>query len=177
MGSLLKVLYLDFDGVLHHEDVWFMHGCAPWFGTPGAWRMFEHAHLLVKALEPYPDVKIVLSTTWVKKRGFGRSRKRLPDALRPRVIGATYHSQMAYGMSMYWNPGYSCPWMQMTRGAQVHSDIGRRRPDAWVAVDDCHDGWRDLSHVVLTNEVLGISDPAVYSDLEAKLEAHFGERD
>ena len=49
---------------------------------------------LIEALAPYPNVKIVLSTNWVRVRGFTRVRRALPEALRARVIGATWHSGM-----------------------------------------------------------------------------------
>ncbi len=60
------VLYLDFDGVLHHEAV----ECSPTkglcFNAEQARLgpvLFQHAPLLVDLLDPHPDIWIVLSTS------------------------------------------------------------------------------------------------------------------
>ena len=54
--------------------------------------LFEYAERLEGRLRHYPDVQIVLPTSWVRVKGFNHSRKRLPADLRERVIGATWHS-------------------------------------------------------------------------------------
>lgn len=57
--------------------------------------MFEHAPLLVALLAPYPDMRIVLSTSWVRVLGSMRKvARRLPPVLRARVVGATVHGDM-----------------------------------------------------------------------------------
>jgi hypothetical protein len=61
-----RVLYLDFDGVLHPEDVWRRPGWGPYVASPPGHQLFEHADLLVELLAPYPDLRIVLSTSWVR---------------------------------------------------------------------------------------------------------------
>lgn len=125
------VLYLDYDGVLHHEDVW-------WHPRRGAylWRtkytLFEHMHLLEAALAPYPEVRIVLSTSWVRVRRFSRAVKRLSPALRERVIGATFHTRMNREA-----------FESLPRGVQILSDVARRQPRHWVALDDDAKGWPD----------------------------------
>ena len=92
----LCILYLDFDGVLHPEDTYFNPARGANLGpqsTAAGHELFEHAQLLVNVLEPYPHVKIVLSTSWVQHRSYSRAMKRLPAELQARVIGATFHEE------------------------------------------------------------------------------------
>lgn len=62
------VLYLDFDGVLHHEDCWWHPRKGPYLHQTG-YQLFQHVGLLEETLAPYPQVKIVLSTSWVRRVG------------------------------------------------------------------------------------------------------------
>src|ERR1700758_5269012 len=59
-------------------------------------RLFEYAALLEEVLAPPPKVRIVLSTSWVRRyRGsIARVTRGLTPALRARVVGRTYHSRM-----------------------------------------------------------------------------------
>jgi hypothetical protein len=159
-----SILYLDYDGVLHPESVYQKHGKAPYVHNAPGHRLFEHAPALVELLQPYPDVKIVLSTTWSRLRGMSRAAKSLPLALRSRVVGATYHSQM----DAWW-------FSQLPRGKQVLLDVCRRRPSSWLALDDDRDGWGAFNdHVVWTDPMDGIAHPAVLADLTRRLDQCFG---
>lgn len=159
-GNGELVLYLDFDGVLHHENV-------TWHRTKGAHltaqaphRLFQHAELLAELLDPYPSVQIVLSTTWARIYGCDKAAKRLPEALRGRVIGATFHSKM-----------HEQDFMSAPRGMQVWGDVVRRRPRDWLALDDDYLHWPKwcLDKFVRTHEHEGISDPAVKAEIVRKL--------
>ncbi|QGZ56428.1 HAD domain-containing protein [Paraburkholderia acidiphila] len=157
------VLYLDFDGVLHPEDVWRRPGYGPYVATPPGHVVFEHAALLARCLEPYPELRIVLSTNWVRVfRSVRKTARRLPPELRRRVVGATLHGRM----EPVW-------FRSVPRGVQVWGDVCRRRPAAWLALDDDDVGWPAVcrGHLVHTDPVLGISDPAVLAQLEARLAA------
>src|ERR1044072_6314125 len=103
MSHVPPVVYLDFDGVLHHEDVWWSPVRGPYFGpkAPPHAKLFEHAGLLAEVLAPYPDPSRTLP---IGRPHRGRSRYpfskapgRLPPSLRPRVVGATFHSSMDRG--------------------------------------------------------------------------------
>ena len=80
------------------------------------------------------------------------------------MIGATYHEAM-----------YEESFGQAPRGMQVWSDVLRRKPDDWLAVDDDYLHWptwcRD--RLVRTHEVPGISAPVVLAELRAKLAAMY----
>ncbi|MGX5652719.1 HAD domain-containing protein [Hydrogenophaga borbori] len=153
------VVYLDYDGVLHHENVFWDPRRGAYAGPPG-FQLFEHAELLEKLLAPYPAVRIVLSTSWVRTYGCSGSAKRLPFGLRDRVVGATFHSKMS-------EPDF----VAKPRGLQVTEDVMRRRPSAWMALDDVDEGWPGSvrSNVVLTDERLGIASPGIEEAIRAQL--------
>ncbi|AXL48632.1 hypothetical protein DSC91_000099 [Paraburkholderia caffeinilytica] len=158
-----SVLYLDFDGVLHPEDVWRRPRTGPYVASPPGHALFEHAALLARCLEPYPELRIVLSTSWVRVfRSVRKAAHRLPPELRRRVVGATFHRRM--------DPEW---YRSMPRGVQVWGDVCRRRPEAWLALDDDDAGWPAVcrSHLVRTDPVLGISAPAVLMDVQTRLVA------
>lgn len=160
-GRDAHVVYLDFDGVLHPELV-YMHPDKGPFLDPSIMghKLFEHSQLLVDLLRPYPDVRVVLSTSWVVVRGFGRARKHLPPELRTRVIGATFHSSM--------NP---FEWGQMPRGYQILSDARRRLPSQWVAVDDDVENWpaAHKERLIKSHGMNGLSHPGVADALRQRL--------
>lgn len=154
------VLYLDYDGVLHPEDVWWHPARGPYIRTPSGHTLFENAELLEDVLLPYPEVRLVLSTTWVRRYGLHQTAKHLRPSLRERVIGATFHSRMDRDVFI------ACP-----RGVQVWQDVLRRKPRAWIAVDDDHLDWPAWcsDKLVASHEVLGIREPGVLQALKGKL--------
>jgi hypothetical protein len=159
----LEALYLDFDGVLHPEDVHGAWGVEPKLGPDFAsmHRLFEHAELLAVLLAPYPEVHIVLSTSWVRVKSYSAAVKRLPPVLAVRCCGATWHTEMRPMEQI---------WEQLPRGRQVLADVERRRPRRWIALDDDPSGWSPFeSNLVLTDPVYGIASPSVLEELEAKL--------
>jgi hypothetical protein len=160
-GALL--LYVDYDGVLHHENVRWHPRKGVYMDEPGR-ALFEHVHLLEDALAPYPEIKIVLSTSWVRSYGFTGAARRLTPALRERAIGATYHTGMRE---------LELSFAKQPRGVQILSDAARRRPADWLAIDDDHEGWpvQALHKLVRTDLALGISAPSVLSELRDKLAA------
>ncbi|QPC30992.1 hypothetical protein IS481_14805 [Caldimonas thermodepolymerans] len=144
-------LYLDFDGVLHpHPVLATSHG--PRLGAEhraAGHTLFEHAHLLADALEAFPFVDIVLSTTWAQSRSFTYAKKKLPQRLQHRVIGSTFHSKYTSADD----------FSAMPRGLQVWADVLRREPLHWVALDDDAFSWptwcRDK--LVRTDSTLGLA--------------------
>ena len=159
------MLYLDYDGVLHHEDVWRHPRKGLYFGAEGAGHtLFENVGLLAQLLDPYPDVFIVLSTTWVSSLRFSHAASKLPSNLRKRVIGATFHTRM----NRY-------AFASLSRAQQVLDDVQRRQPSAWVAVDDAP-GWPldSLPHFIPSDPAAGIADPKVTRDFVTKLRLNFG---
>lgn len=153
------VLYLDFDGTLHNEAVyWDIERNQPYLRAPARYTLFQHAALLDQMLAPYPDIAVVLSTSWVRYYGIRKSAKELPAGLRSRVIGSTYEGQPA-------------DFLYLPRGEQVAADAQRRRPARWLALDDDPIGWPDpaLPHLLLTDPYEGISLPEVQVELRRRL--------
>jgi hypothetical protein len=161
-----KVLYLDYDGVLHNEDVRWHPRRGPYMHPPG-FALFEHAALLDELLLPFQDLAVVLSTSWVRKYGCHQSAKYLPPGLRRRVIGATFHSRMDRN-----------EFLSLPRGRQVFEDSLRRRPADWFAIDDVDEGWpaERRTRVVLTDGALGISSPEAVHCIRANLHRMYAPR-
>ncbi|MDI1258258.1 HAD domain-containing protein [Aquabacterium sp.] len=163
-----EVLYLDYDGVLHPEGVYRDRHRGKYLGDEYAGHhLFENSNLLRELLEPYPGVRIVLSTTWVRILGFTRARSYLVPELAERVVGATYHSAMQRGV-----------FAQLTRPQQVLADVTRRCPSTWLAIDDITDGWPDknLPNFVATDPRYGCAEPSVIAELKARMAVKYRSR-
>lgn len=160
-GSGELILYLDFDGVLHHENCLWHPRRGAYLVAPERYRLFQHLDLLEELLQPYPNLKIVLSTSWVLRYGVTTSTKRLSPPLQTRVIGATFHSRHMQEDN----------FRQLHRGQQVIEDATRRAPRAWLALDDDGEGWGKEHAVKLvhTHMYEGISDPDVFAEAKGKL--------
>ncbi|KWU23361.1 HAD domain-containing protein [Burkholderia cenocepacia] len=155
-----SVLYLDFDGVLHPNEVYqTKKGIV--LRAPGH-NLFEHAPIIERLLTPYPDVRIVLSTSWVLAKGFSFARDQLPEALRSRVIGATFHRQYMR------RDEFVC----MSRGMQVYSDSTRRGAGGWIALDDDSVGWpkANLHQLVFCEEDVGLGSEDTQRELVEQLD-------
>lgn len=157
----MKICYLDFDGVLHDEEVYYHPRRGIYMRTPGR-ILFEWAPILETLLQPFPEVKIVLSTSWVHARRFAYAKSQLSAALQTRVVGATFHSrEMRRG-----------EFIQLPRGVQIARDVYRRRPQAWFAIDDDDVGWPEgyRNRLVKTTGTCGLSDAQAQLAVQAMLE-------
>ncbi|SIT45672.1 conserved hypothetical protein [Paraburkholderia ribeironis] len=162
-ASTRSVLFVDFDGVLHRGDAYrTSRGIV---SSHPSIELFEYASVLAEALVPYPDVEIVLSTSWVKVLGFTRARDSLPlPELRHRVRGATFHTQ--FHDSYVWN--------EIPRGEQVRRYVTRHRLVKWLAIDDRDDGFETvLSNLVLCDVETALGDAGVQAILKAALHDTF----
>jgi hypothetical protein len=158
-GAGLPVLYLDYDGALHNEAVhWDPIRKQPVITAPARYTLFQHAALLEEMLAPHPSIAIVLSTSWVQHYGLRKAAKELPAGLRCRVIGSTYEARGG-------------DFLYLTRGEQVSTDVERRLPSDWLALDDDPIGWPawGLPHLLLTDPYEGISPPELQAELRRRL--------
>jgi hypothetical protein len=71
------ILFLDYDGVMHPDPC-----------TDRA-RLFENAPRLERSLDAFPEVGVVLSTSWRNQRPVAELLAPLPEQLRRRVMGIT----------------------------------------------------------------------------------------
>jgi hypothetical protein len=118
--------------------------------------------ILEELFAPYPDLKIVLSTTaWVRELGFKEAKLELAPSLADRVIGATSLHPKIVKME----------FDTMPRGMQIWSDVERRKPPQWFALDDDDFGWPAWckENLIQTTDKLGLSDPAVQERVRRKL--------
>lgn len=159
-SDLKAVVYLDFDGVLHPQRVYWSPRKGPYLRDPHGHRLFEHAGLLQEVLAPYPATALVLSTSWVLRYGCRGTARRLPRELRDRVIGATFHSRMSRDT-----------FTSMSRGMQVWADVARRTPANWVAIDDDHLQWPAWcrKNLVRSDPEKGLGRTSVYTQLAEAL--------
>jgi hypothetical protein len=160
-GRGKPLLYLDSDGVLMHERVLHDNERGPYLDAPERYSLFQHAHLLAQLLEPHSKVRLVLSTAWAQKYGLRQAVRHLPQSLQARVVGAT---------SEFAQPGDF--FAHLSKGEQVALDVERRRPAAWLALDDDMVGWPKWAEarVVFTDPYEGISPPEIQQALKTRLE-------
>lgn len=147
------ILFLDFDGVLHHENV-TLHRCKQssvrwlkererrYLTATGHYikgvNLFEHCNRLAAALEPFPDVRIVLSTSWREHFRPEALKRFLTPVLASRVIGQTPHCDKygGVGSRLYEVLAYldgngltDRPWIALDDQAQLFWDNTENPPD------------------------------------------------
>lgn len=143
-----KVLYLDFDGVLHHAAVMCGKGSPPEpvLDEPG-YTLFQYESVLADMLRP-TDVLIVLSTSWANqvKHSTAWAKKWLCTELQERVVGRT--ADVYAGLRAF---------RQMARGHQVFTHAMQFKPARWIALDDDSNGFDAIpSNFIRTDQRLGL---------------------
>lgn len=155
----MPICILDFDGVVHHDAVFYRPGVGVFMSEAGH-ELFEWSHILADLLEPHPDVKIVLSTSWARMLGYEFARSALPAPLSSRVIGATFNNSDIQKLDFDF----------MSRGVQVEWYVKRRGLQRWFAIDDDVDGWAPGDkRLVKTQSHLGLSEASVQDDVRRAL--------
>nr|WP_085706893.1 HAD domain-containing protein [Pseudomonas sp. B35(2017)] len=155
-------LFLDYDGVLHPDAVYrTKHGLE----LRARGEMMMHAHILTDLLQDFPDIRIVLSTSWVRLLGYSRARAALPAKLQARVISATWHSRMTRSPI----EGYDS-W---SRHEQIRAAVTRAGITHWLAIDDDTDHtWPAHDHRLIRCESnMGLGSEATQMELRDKLQA------
>lgn len=160
----MTTLFLDYDGCLHADDVYLVDG-VPVMRRAGC-QIFEYANLLAELLEPFPQVEIVLSTSWVAKLSFVRARLYLPAALRQRVVGSTYEFRSNNGDRFD-----LAEWLQLSRFDQVMRYVRARNLQSWLALDDDNNYWPECFEQQLVCPIpkLGLGEARVQEELSDKL--------
>ena len=165
------VLYVDFDGVLHHEAVLWGRKQGIYMSpseAPGR-TLFEWAHHLESIVEEFQSVGLVLSSSWCVTPGYSRALKRLSARLRSRFIGGTFH-RSHHGADAWLTEAFR----SMPRWQQILGDVKRRQPRTWLAIDDDIEGWPDdlRQNLVACQGNSGLSRKDVRDELTYKLRAH-----
>ncbi len=166
----MTILFLDYDGVLHPDSAYLVRG-GPVLRGDG--ELFMWVDLLVAALADYPKVQIVLSTSWVRMLGFRRARDYLPESLRERVIGGTFHSAMKRIDEGQWAAYYSNRtwWDAVTRYQQIRRWALLANVDDWIAIDDDVEGWPETEwgRLIQTDPDTGLAGTDALDRLQALL--------
>ena len=170
MGNCDKnvVLFLDIDGVLHPDSVYRSKRGLE-LRAPG--HLLMHTEILINILGHYPNVDVVLSTSWVRTFGYNKTLSKLPLGLRQRITGATWHRHMKS------ESGYD-PFSHMTRFDQIYLHVKRNGIKRWLAIDDLHsgeEGWPKefQQHLVLCDCFSGLDDENVVMELNTKLAEYY----
>lgn len=166
-------LFLDYDGVFHPDHVYNSKRGLE-LRAPG--HLMMHApvlHTILDEVDPHGHIKIILSTSWVRIKGFDRTKKYLGDGLASRVTGATWHSGMVKRQNDYRN-NLIDPFLQLSRFQQIAWYLKRHPTKQWLAIDDLHSGsenWPEdmRDHLVLTDPDRGLGCLDAQSELAAKL--------
>ncbi|UJB66453.1 hypothetical protein YS110_17665 [Acidovorax sp. YS12] len=163
------VLYLDLDGVVHHEAV-LWHPRRGIYMSPqeaADHTLFEWLPILEEELAQHPAVALVLSSTWCIRPGYAKTLQRLPEQLRARFIGGTYHKRV-HGA----DPWNLVSFRSTPRGVQILADVQRRKPRHWIALDDDIEDWpiSAISNLVACDGTTGLSNPEVRRELRHKLQ-------
>ncbi len=152
----MKILYLDYDGVLHPSDVWMIDNQPVLqFKDDPSLTLFCWAPILEAILDdvdPTGQIRVVLSTTWAHRFGFEIASENLPESLRSRVVSCT--------------EGFPAPRItQITVHAEDNQIL------SWVAIDDefgANTQYQD--RLVKCHGSLGISSIKTQQELRLKLD-------
>lgn len=180
-----RVLYLGISGVCHPSASTYelVYGRSPWVDGH---RRYEAVHWLSTALEPWPDLEVVLTSTQPWKHGLPAVLEHL-GLLAERVIGFTYEDlttkavrqvrtrsgttrQIAFSNEDYW---------RMNKSNIVTAHVEWLKPDAWVAVDDEDILWPKsvADHVCIVDGLVGLKNPAEQDRLLTYFALNFGQGD
>lgn len=163
--NMAPILYLDYDGVLHSADVRVtkdgsMQPRIYEKGKPTDRPLFEHAALLARILDAFPDVRISLATSWVRTFGYESAVQQLPQALQLRVVGTIWQ-------------GWKLQFPPPCRYEAITIDAEERGVKRWLALDDDVEGWPvDRRHLVVApkNTRQGLAQPGIAEELSTALE-------
>lgn len=149
MGPRSPVLFLDFDGVLHpmpHHHV----------------NVFCQLPILEEVLLTFPEVRIVVSSSWRESYDLAMLREVFSPALQPQVIDVTPRWDVyreLHGLTTY-SRQWECEKWLAQNGA-----VGA----PWLAIDDMREWFEpDCPDLLWTNPKTGFTEDDV-ADLRARL--------
>lgn len=164
-----SIIFLEYDGVLHPDAI--VRESRQVVLKREGYVLFEWAPLLEDALAHHPDIRIVLSTNWVRLLSYDEAKKQLPASLQERIVGTIYPSKPVECPYGKW-AGLD-PFSQMSRYMQVMSYVHRHDIKYWLAIDDDFLAWTndELHHLVITDWEFGLAEPGKLSELKRRLAA------
>ncbi|MFM0653454.1 HAD domain-containing protein [Paraburkholderia sediminicola] len=118
------ILYVGFSSVLHRGEG-LMEASGRVTLDSGR-QPFESAHHLSDALAPYPDLQLVLTTSWTRWFGDADTAALLPRELRQKVVGTTREYPPRFGELQN---GSGRTW-------SIIRHAGAHRLNKWLAIGD-----------------------------------------
>ena len=146
---MMKVLFLDFDGVLHALGESAFDENFKWIHNPN---LFQWIPILDRILEPYPDVRIIVSSDW-RCLLDDENLKHVLGPLGPRFEGVV-------------------EGRVFSRAEEIRSEVKRRKIHHWLAIDDHQtvaQAGRSDDHFVVCNSSKGLSQHSTQEELKRKL--------
>lgn len=145
------ILFLDFDGVLHHIDEAAIDEDFNFVSNPN---LFKWAPLLAEIIAPYPGLRIIVSSDW---------RRLFDDDALKTFLGPL--AERFTGVVETYGP---------TRAAEVVIEADRRGIVRWLALDDHASVVKAApkdARFVVCDSTTGIAGTAAQTDLRTKLAA------
>lgn len=183
-GVSPPTVYLGISGVLHPSETTYelVRGRSPWSEGHST---YEGGPILQRALEPWPQVRIVLTSTQPRTRGLPSVLEELGPSLAARVVGFAYEDittkvrrQVGTRGGMTRTVGYSSEdYWRMNKAEIVASHVAWSRPEKWIVIDDEDILWpldvrRD--RLVLTDGCVGLRCSEAQDRLQTVLCMSFG---
>lgn len=153
----IMILFLDFDGVLHPANP--RRGLPPEINRP-----FSCLPRLESVLRAFPQVRLVISSSWREHRAWDDLLRPFAPDIAPRVVGATRV------INQKWPPYSKHP-----RYDEIQAFLSDRgwENHPWVALDDdpglykpglqnliiCNDGFYEEDEAVLRANLLDMARP------------------
>ena len=142
------VLFLDFDGVCHALDTAALDEDFKVISNP---KLFEWLPILTDILEPFPNVKIIISSDW---------RRLFDDDSLIQILGPLGERFMGVVESRGSN-----------RADEIRLEVTRRKLTRWVAIDD-HASVVETSKTgpqfIACQPNIGLSSPSVQLKLRVE---------
>jgi hypothetical protein len=180
-------VYVGIAGVLHPSESTYslVYGRSPWADGHSK---YESVPVLAQALESWPDVELVLTSTQPWAHGLESVLEHLGPSLGARVVGYTYEDlttkvkrDVTTRSGLTRTVGISNEdYWRLNKSAIVATHVEWRRPDRWIAIDDegilwPHDVRRD--RLVLTDGCVGLQSAEAQDRLRTVMLMNFGRRE
>ena len=140
---------------------------------------YEATHVLARALEGWPNARIVLTSTLPWRYGLFSVLSNLGPEVGTKVLGFTYADLTAKArLGPRGLPLGNADYWRHTKAEIVRLHVGWMLPDAWIAVDDDTLLWSEeerRQHFVHVDGRKGLLDPVAQDRLLTKLQGNFGE--
>lgn len=177
-------VYLGISGVMHPSESLYqlLHGRSAWDDGHSE---YENAKVLERALEGWPQARIVLTSTQPWAHGLTAVLERLGSALASRVVSYTYDDltskvqrevltrrgttrTLRFSAEDYW---------RMSKAQIVAAHVEWSHPERWIAIDDEGILWPSelgRDRLVLTDGCWGLADAEAQDRLMTLLVGNFG---